>query len=180
MPRQYYYNPDQGKSSSKHDKEFVLGDYFTYINSNPWLRCCLREAAKKYHVRITSLSAALSAIGLCTKGFSTTASQKTIAEKSGLSIRGLQTAIYALRKMKILTTKHRYTKDTNKRRTTSLTIVRAFIKFLDIQAYSKVKKANTALINKMKLARPTKVDKTTHDPGAAWNNSENFTVMVYS
>jgi hypothetical protein len=153
MKKKYYYNPHTKQPRQPMKKKFVIKDYLDYVNSHAWLGRCLKEVSNKYGVRIPTLRAALGAIGQCTHEFASTASQKTLAMRAGLSVRAFNSALHALRKANILTTKHRY-KGTGatKRRTTSVTVVGAFLKFLDIVEYQAFKAMSAATMRKHEIA----------------------------
>lgn len=153
MPRKYYYNPETTTPVHDRDLEWDLNKYREYIDSHPYIQSTLNKCAKQGGVRIPSLKATLMAIGACAKGFCTMASQKTLAKKAGVSVRTLQKCIYILREYKIISTKHRYVTDSkkNKRRTSSKTIINAFLKFVDYLHYKATQAKNTASLIRIEI-----------------------------
>lgn len=148
MSREYYYNPETTESTPDRELEWDYNKYFVYIQSNKFIRKILEKIEQESGCRVSTLRATLQAIGQCSHGFCTTATQKTIASKAALSVRTVQRCISMLRKYKVISTKHRYTKSPNKRRTSSKTIVNAFIKFMDWLDYQSTKLKNFAMTRK--------------------------------
>jgi transcription initiation factor IIE alpha subunit len=151
MARKYYYNPETSQPAHDQDLAFDAAKYREYVDTHPYMQAMLKKCAKEGGVRVPSLKATLYAIGACSKGFCTFASQKTLARKAAVSVRTLQKCIYALREKKLVSTKHRYTKGQDKKRTTSKTTLSAFVKFMAWLAHQAIRAKNFTLTRKQDI-----------------------------
>jgi|CXWL01.1.fsa_nt_gi DNA-binding transcriptional ArsR family regulator len=133
IKRNYFHNKFIKKDSKfQTDLNYSVDEYIKYIHSNKRLSNGLKEANIISSVKISALIAILYAIGSCSKSFCTIAGIEKISEISNLSKRTVSSGLKGLRKAGILIIFHRY-KEINgqKRRTTSLTILKAFVDFCE-------------------------------------------------
>ena len=147
MKRQYYHNKHIKSTTNTllyqgPDKEYNQDDYCKYLRS-PYIAKLIAKASKSSKVTGNNLMAISISIGGSSHNYITTAAQSLMAKNANVSISTFKRGLYALRKNGLVVTKHRYTGDIKtRRRTTSLTILKAFADFCVMAKQTAVRTAN--------------------------------------
>jgi hypothetical protein len=134
MKRTYYHNKHEKSTVNVAlykcpDKVFDFDDHCKYIR-HPFVVKKISSAHASSKVSVNNLNAILISIGQSSHNYISTARQADMAKNAHISLRTFRTGLYALRKRGLIVTKHRYTGDKKtRRRTTSLTVLKAFADF---------------------------------------------------
>jgi DNA-binding MarR family transcriptional regulator len=123
--------------------DYKINDLILYSTNNKFMRKCIEKASLISGVKVSTLLYIIITIGKSSKDFCTLAGQKYLAEKASMSVKTIQRAIGSLRKAGVLYIIHRYKGEgLTRRRTTSCTILTAFIDYCRMNKDNKTRRQN--------------------------------------